>query len=131
MVGWQDEPSAESDELAAEERVAQIEAAELAQDAELEQTEDFDVIPPPEANESIENTNRLIALTQKIDRYPEAPVNYVLRGEIYLSIGDNLSAETDFRQAIALSEQRDPELDWGYLNTAFLDRAVEGLRQVS
>ncbi len=75
--------------------------------------------------------SRIDALTRKIEQYPAAPVNYVLRGEIYLLGGDRELAAADFERAIDLAEQRDPELDWGYINAAYIDRAVAGLRQAN
>ena len=74
--------------------------------------------------------SRLDALTRKIEQYPESPVNYVLRGEVYSSLGDQMLAAGDFRRAIQLGEQHDPALAWGYANAAYIDRAAAALRQM-
>jgi uncharacterized protein HemY len=78
-----------------------------------------------------EKAQRLRLLSRKIEKIPEAPVNYVLRGELYLSVNEYERAAADFRQALALAEALDPELDWGYINAAYIDRAHEGLRQAT
>lgn len=75
--------------------------------------------------------HRLRLLNRKIEQFPESPVNYVLRGELYAAAGDEESAASDFRTAIRLAEKLDPELDWGYVNTAYIDRAEEGLRAIN
>ncbi len=74
---------------------------------------------------------QLDALSRKIMQYPDAPVNYVLRGEVYLDYHDTERAAADFRQAIALAEDQDATLDWGYINAAYIDRAVDGLRKTT
>ncbi len=74
---------------------------------------------------------RLRLLSKKIEKLPDAPVNFVLRGELYLAAGETEKAAADFQKAITLAEQLDPELDWGYINTAYIDRAIKGLRQIT
>src|ERR1700694_2646321 len=87
--------------------------------------------PPASAAPERPELSRIAILTRKIDQYPGAPVNYVLRGEVYLENGDFELAAADFRAALALAEQQDETLDWGYVNAAFMDRAEEGLRRIS
>jgi len=82
--------------------------------------------PPFSATDS-----RIDALTRKIEQYPNAPVNYVLRGEVYSDLGDDALAASDFRRAVALGEQHSETLDWGYVNAAFIDRAIDGLRRLT
>jgi hypothetical protein len=89
-----------------------------------------DATPESAKPRDSEIVQRLAALTRKIERYPDYPVNYVLRGELLIEIGNPAKALEDFRKAIALSEQHDPDLDWGYLNSAFLDRAHRGVREI-
>lgn len=89
-------------------------------------TQPFDIQDPPQTVEEA----RLAALTSKIIAYPEVPVNYVLRGELHLSLNQPDSAAHDFEQAIRLAEALDSELDWGYLNASYIDRANEGLRRL-
>lgn len=76
------------------------------------------VAPPP---------TRLDLLTAAIDRHPDAPVNYVLRGEALREAGDLVAAVEDFLMALRLAEGR--ETTWEFLNRAFLDRARQGLRR--
>jgi len=57
-------------------------------------------------------------------------VNFVLRGELYLSVDEYEKATADFQMALTLAEQLDPELDWGYINSAYIDRAHKGLSQI-
>ncbi len=78
-----------------------------------------------------EVNSRLDALTRKIEAYPNAPVNYVLRGEVYSEGGDDDLAAADFRRAIELADARDQALDWGYINASYVDRARAGLRQLN
>ncbi len=90
-------------------------------------TQPFDLTDAPQTVAEV----RLAALTRKIVAYPEVPVNYVLRGELYLSLNQPAAAAHDFEQAITLGEALDRELDWGYLNAAYIDRANEGLRRLT
>lgn len=76
------------------------------------------VAPPP---------TRLELLTAAIERHPDAPVNYVLRGEALREAGNLDSAVDDFLTALRLAEGR--ETTWEFLNRAFLDRARQGLRR--
>ncbi len=76
-----------------------------------------------------ETVSRVEALTQAIERHPDAPVNYVLRGEVLLDGGDDELAAEDFEKALTLAEPGAETANWGYLNRALADRAREGLRQ--
>lgn len=69
------------------------------------------------------------ALTRKIQREPDVPVHYVLRGEEWLMLGELAFARADFEQAHALAAAQVIECDWGYLLQAYLDRADVGLRR--
>lgn len=79
----------------------------------------------------VEASQRLRILSKKIEKFPDAPVNFVLRGELYLSVNEYEKAAADFQQALTLAEQLDPELDWGYINAAYIDRAHIGLSQIT
>jgi Tfp pilus assembly protein PilF len=68
-------------------------------------------------------------LTEAIERYPDSPVNYVLRGEALLDGGDKDLAADDFMKALALAEPRADTANWGYINRALADRARDGLRR--
>ncbi|MCD4686432.1 MAG: hypothetical protein K8S97_10900 [Anaerolineae bacterium] len=68
------------------------------------------------------------ALTRLIQREPDIPVHYLLRGEEWLVLGDLARARADFEQAQALATALLIESDWGYVLQAYLDRAEAGLR---
>ena len=74
------------------------------------------------------NELRIEALTRAIEQYPNTPTNYVLRGEVYLTIKQHSLAAADFHRALGLAEARVDELPWGYANAAVIDRAQNGLR---
>jgi hypothetical protein len=73
---------------------------------------------------------RLYLLNRAIERQPEAPSNYVMRGELLLARGDYEGARDDFEMAIELAETRAETANWGYINRALVDRAREGLRRI-
>ncbi|MBO9308909.1 MAG: hypothetical protein J7551_03890 [Chloroflexi bacterium] len=73
---------------------------------------------------------RLAALTAAISAAPDDPINYVLRGEVRLALGDLDKAAEDFRQGLLLIEAIG-ETDWGYLHSLLADRAQYGLQRCS
>lgn len=66
-------------------------------------------------------------LSETIARYPDEPVNYLLRGEAWLSAGETRRATADFEVARRLARRRFAESAWGYLAQAYFDRAEAGL----
>lgn len=68
-------------------------------------------------------------ISETIERYPDAPVNYLLRGEAWLSAGEIDRAAADFEIARALSARRLAQSAWGYVEQAYLDRAQVGLAE--
>ncbi len=68
-------------------------------------------------------------LTRMVELSPEAPVNYVLRGEEWLIYGEVERARTDFERARAQADHLLSESAWGYVYQAYIDRADAGLRQ--
>lgn len=121
-----------------------------------EEGERFDVIDPPDAVPELEGVSeqkpkhersfggwlrglfgklfrteapdvRLWDLDQTIAAYPDAPSNYVLRGELYLEIGEYELAYADFQRALALAEQQTQNSDWGIIAQAMQDRAQDGI----
>jgi hypothetical protein len=68
-------------------------------------------------------------LTRLIQREPDVPVHYLLRGEEWLMLGELAYARADFERAHALAAAQLVESDWGYLLQAYLDRAEVGLRR--
>ena len=73
---------------------------------------------------------RLAALTAAVSAAPDDPINYVLRGEVRLALGDFDEAAEDFRRGLLLIAAIG-ETDWGYLHSLLADRAQHGLRRCS
>jgi len=71
----------------------------------------------------------VLLLSETIERYPEEPVNYLLRGEAWLTAGDPRRAASDFEAARDLVRQRLAQSAWGYVEQAYLDRAMIGLAE--
>ena len=70
---------------------------------------------------------QLQALNSAIDLHPDSPMNYVLRGELYLSFDEPALAEADFRQALSLAQADYATSRWGLVAQAVQDRAQTGL----
>lgn len=68
-------------------------------------------------------------LGRAITEAPEAPVNYVLRGELWLRLGQREKAAHDFQKALLLAEPSFAASDWGLVAQALSDRALMGLRR--
>lgn len=69
---------------------------------------------------------RLDLLDRAIDGNPQAAINYVLRGELWLRNEHYGAACADFETAIVLAEAELKQSDWGFLPQAILDRAQQG-----
>jgi hypothetical protein len=102
------------------------ESVVVATDAPPEAQLDSEQIKPISRRES-ELIQRLEALTAAIAAAPDDPINYVLRGEVRLKLGDQENAAEDFRRGLLLIAAIG-ETDWGYIHTALAERAQEGLR---
>jgi len=76
-----------------------------------------------------EFAERIRDLTAQIEHYPNTPVNFVFRGEVYLAQRQPEAAVVDFQRALDLAESRVDELPWGYVNAGLIDRAREGLAE--
>lgn len=72
---------------------------------------------------------RIAELSQMIEVYPEAPANYVLRGELRLKAGAYEPAADDFRRALELAARQVETSDWGFIAQAAQDRALSGLEK--
>ena len=72
---------------------------------------------------------RLRRLDRAIAAAPDAPVNYVLRGELRLKLRDRDQAAADFQRALALTDEAFRASDWGLVAQALADRALVGLRR--
>jgi tetratricopeptide (TPR) repeat protein len=68
-------------------------------------------------------------LTIAIRRYPEAPANYILRGELYLKAHMHSEAAADFQRALDLASADYAASAWGLLPQALQDRALHGLAE--
>lgn len=127
------EDSQENDEnLAVPQEIADSEQVERIQGDE----ESGEVLPEmlytlPEipAEPQLPMLNRLELLTREIEAHPEAPANYVIRGELLLDAEDYALAAQDFETALNLAQPLAESSNWGYINQALIDRARQGLRQ--
>ncbi len=72
---------------------------------------------------------RIDGLGEAIERSPNIPANYVLRGELYLTLKRYADAEMDFRRALDLAAAQVESQDWGVVAQVMQDRALAGLKQ--
>jgi hypothetical protein len=73
---------------------------------------------------------QLYALELAIQGAPQAPINYLLRGEYWLRVGDLYQAKADVLKAQHLAAKALPDSEWGYLYQSYLDRAAELLEWI-
>ncbi|MFP4320906.1 MAG: hypothetical protein ACLFTK_00485 [Anaerolineales bacterium] len=66
---------------------------------------------------------RLAALETAIRRAPDAAVNYLLRGELWLELGKLDAAREDLLLARDLAAAQAVQRDWGYIDQSYHDRA--------
>ena len=78
-----------------------------------------------------ENRARMYVLTQAIETYPDAAINYLLRGELYLEIREQDLAQEDFEKALELAETQFDNDRWGLGSQAIMDRARRGLQRIA
>lgn len=74
---------------------------------------------------------RLAHLNKAIDQYPDAPSNYLLRGELYLEARHYHDATEDFYKALELAADEYVDSSWGILSASVRDRAMDGLMTVA
>jgi hypothetical protein len=72
---------------------------------------------------------RLRSLSLTIEKYPDTPANYVLRGEIYLDVNEHELAAADFQRALELATAQFEASDWGGIAQVMRDRAEAGLER--
>jgi hypothetical protein len=125
-------PEGVDDSLTGDSFVIEADSASIDEDAEpgpdsLVSVESAE--PEAEIAPVSEVVSRIELLTLAVERYPEAPVNYVLRGEVLLDHGDFELAAHDFERAVMLADPNAETANWGYINRALADRAREGLRR--
>lgn len=77
-----------------------------------------------------DRSRRLRELNVSIEYSPDSPTLYVLRGELFLERKEYHLAEADFKTAIDVADEFDPEDGWGLVTQAMRDRALEGLEKV-
>ena len=83
----------------------------------------------PDTNEAAAPVpSRIEALTAAIELHPDAPVNYVFRGEALLENRFYQEAAADFGRGLELADSLAESANWGYIYRALADRAREGLR---
>jgi Flp pilus assembly protein TadD len=70
--------------------------------------------------------NRLRTLDRAIAEFPDAPTNYVLRGELLMKMGDADLAAADFLHAMTLAATQLETANWGFVLQALHDRAQMG-----
>lgn len=75
-------------------------------------------------------SERLAELNRAIITYPDAAVNYVLRGEVYAEMREYGLAQADFEQGLMLAEAQFEISDWGFMAQTVRDRALVGLDKV-
>ncbi len=72
---------------------------------------------------------RLEDLFKAIAANPDSPANYVLRGELYLQMGEYELAVADFEIAQKLASEHLAVDNWGLIAQVMQDRALIGLAQ--
>ncbi len=113
--------------------VASVDQDDLSvtQPVELVAVEPVPVEPPLSLMDRLfgrgRSRRRLHDLSNAIDLHPDSPTNYVLRGELYLNVGEAALAEADFRQALSLAQADYGTSRWGVVAQAVQDRARAGL----
>lgn len=78
-----------------------------------------------------DNHRRMTELTQAIEAYPEAAVNYLLRAELHLKLKQNELAQEDFEQALTLAQAQYQSDRWGLASQVVQDRALRGLKRIA
>jgi tetratricopeptide (TPR) repeat protein len=107
---------------------------DVSEDAAGHQADDAASLPhePPTPQPRIlrlgrRDRARMHELNALIDSYPEAAVNFVERGELYLKAGELDAAGQDFEEAVRLSEAEYRASRFGLAAQVIRDRALAGL----
>ncbi|MGJ3238589.1 MAG: hypothetical protein ACFE0Q_07785 [Anaerolineae bacterium] len=80
-------------------------------------------------SDDTQQQQRMYALNQAIETYPDAAVNYVIRGELYLEKHRYDLARQDFETALDHLTQQTTDDRWGITTQALQDRACHGLQR--
>src|SRR5258708_7965573 len=124
-------PEGDVEQIAEPEEPDQPDQVDHSIPAEEVQAEQLESLPAesPVVSQPAETADSLLdELSAAIEHYPDAPANYVLRGELYLDEGQIALAAQDFQRALELADPLAESATWGYINEALADRAREGLR---
>lgn len=138
MNDWQDEPTLDRvDEIDPVEADAVVYTAEA--ESSMDMADAAALLEEPAANAPLATADGerrisgrerwLRELNQAIAHAPEAPTNYVLRGELALATGDYPQAAADFEKALGLASAQVESSNWGAMAQAMQDRAASGLAQ--
>ncbi|MCU0512171.1 MAG: hypothetical protein MUE40_06325 [Anaerolineae bacterium] len=73
---------------------------------------------------------RLAELSLAIELFPQAAVNYLLRGEYFLEDRQFILAQADFETALTLAQAQLATDAWGIVNQMVIDRASRGLQHL-
>ena len=86
--------------------------------------------PPADAQPN-KLQRHLYELNALIDRHPDAPANYVLRGELYLKAGRVHEAILDFERALEIASADLETRDWAVVAQVIENRARVGLQRAT
>lgn len=131
MNDWQDEPTLDRvDEIDPVEADAVVYTAEAESSMDMADAAANAPLATADGEHRISGRERwLRELNQAIAHAPEAPTNYVLRGELALATGDYPQAAADFEKALGLASAQVESSNWGAMAQAMQDRAASGLAQ--
>ena len=74
-----------------------------------------------------DSSERRKMLSESIALFPQSPINYILRGELYLEEGSYTLAAEDFNQALKLAQEQLKAQRFGITAQILQDRAWAGL----
>ncbi|MGB7339895.1 MAG: hypothetical protein WBC91_13450 [Phototrophicaceae bacterium] len=78
-----------------------------------------------------DHRTRLYMLNQAIETYPEAAVNYLFRGELYIEMNIYEAAQVDLQTALDLAATQYDNDRWGLGSQAIQDRAIRALQSIT
>jgi tetratricopeptide (TPR) repeat protein len=84
---------------------------------------------PTKSDREEKATERLRELDDLIAVYPTAPMNYVLRGELFYDVRQYELALPDFQRAVELAQDEFDHADWGIAAQVVGERALVGLKR--
>jgi tetratricopeptide (TPR) repeat protein len=84
---------------------------------------------PTRQQKSDQLAERLLELDEIVALFPDTPMNYVLRGELYLEAGQAELALVDFRRGLEIASRKVESDSWGLVAQVAQDRAQLGLKR--